>query len=114
MENSWIDYYEVLGADINDDIAIIKSKYRNLTREYHPDLHPEATEEELRILEEKLKILNEAYSILTNEERRKEYDSTYEAYKNGTYEDVQNDVNDDYSDVNYEDVKENYTEEEVY
>lgn len=114
MNNNWIDYYEVLEADINDDVAAIKSKYRNLTREYHPDLHPEATEEELKILEEKLKILNEAYSVLTNEEQRKEYDSTYEAYKNGTYEEVTDDVGDDYSDVNYEDVKENYTEEEAY
>lgn len=114
MENSWIDYYEILEADINDDVSTIKSKYRNLTKKYHPDLHPEATEEEIKILEEKMMLLNEAYSILTNEERRKEYDSTYEAYKNGTYEDVQNDINDDYSDVNYEDVKENYTEEEAY
>lgn len=114
MNNNWIDYYEVLEADINDDVAAIKSKYRNLTREYHPDLHPEATEEELKVLEEKLKILNEAYSVLTNEEQRKEYDSTYEAYKNGTYEEVTDDVSNDYSDVNYEDVKENYTEEEAY
>lgn len=115
MNNHWIDYYEVLGATLTDDIPTIKTKYRKLTRKYHPDLHPEATLEELKELEEKLTILNEAYSVLTNEEKRKEYDSTYEAYKNGTYEEeVINDVSEEYSDVNYEDVKENYTEEEAY
>lgn len=114
MNNNWVDYYEVLDASITDDITTIKAKYRKLTRKYHPDLHPDATEEELKFLEEKIKILNEAYSILTNEETRKEYDSTYEEHKNGTYQDDVNDVSDDYSDVTYEDVKDNYTEEEAY
>ncbi len=115
MNNNWVDYYEVLGADITDDVATIKNKYRKLTRKYHPDLHPEATEEELKIMEETVILLNEAYSVLTDEEKRKEYDSTYESYKNGTYEEeILNDGSDDYSNVNYEDVKDNYTEEEAY
>lgn len=114
MNNNWIDYYEVLGATPTDDIPTIKTNYRKLTRKYHPDLHPDASEEELKELEDKITILNEAYSVLTNEEKRKEYDSTYEAYKNGTYEEDINDVCEEYSDVKYEDVKANYTEEEAY
>ena len=54
------DYYEVLGVDKGADDAAIKSAYRKLAKQYHPDLHPGDKEAEA-----KFKEVNEAYSILS-------------------------------------------------
>lgn len=116
--NSWVDYYEILGVKIEDEIKTIKKEYHKLSRKYHPDAHPDATEEEKKEYEEKIKLINEAASILTDEEKRREYDSTYESYKNDSFQDNDYDNQDfnnaTYEDVTYEDVKNNYTKEEQY
>ena len=52
------DYYEVLGVDKNASEAEIKSAFRRLAKQYHPDVCKEAN------AEEKFKEVQEAYSVL--------------------------------------------------
>lgn len=63
------DYYEVLGVDRNATDADLKKVYRQLAREYHPDLHPDDP-----TAEEKFKEITEAYEVLSNPEKRNIYD----------------------------------------
>lgn len=63
------DYYEVLGVDRNADDATIKKAYRNLAKKYHPDMHPGDKE-----CEAKFKEASEAYAILSDAEKRRQYD----------------------------------------
>ena len=63
------DYYEVLGVDKGADDAAIKSAYRKLAKQYHPDLHPGD-----KAAEAKFKEVNEAYSVLSDAEKRAAYD----------------------------------------
>lgn len=63
------DPYEVMGVDKNATQQEIKSAYRKLAKTYHPDLN--AGDEEAA---EKLKEVNEAYSILSDEDKRVRYD----------------------------------------
>jgi len=63
------DYYEIL--NINKDVSQdeIKKAYRKLARKYHPDVNPDDPN-----AEEKFKNINEAYQVLSDEEKRKKYD----------------------------------------
>lgn len=63
------DYYEVLGLSRNADDAAIKKAFRKLAKKYHPDTNgddPKAAE--------KFKEVNEAYEVLSDKEKRKQYD----------------------------------------
>lgn len=62
------DYYEVLGVDKNADDATIKKAYRKLAKKYHPDANPG---EEAAA---KFKEASEAYAVLSDPEKRKQYD----------------------------------------
>ena len=63
------DYYEVLGVDRGADDATLKKAYRKLAKQYHPDMNPgdEAAEK-------KFKEATEAYGVLSDPEKRKQYD----------------------------------------
>ena len=63
------DYYEVLGVDKNADAAAIKKAYRALGKKYHPDANPGDKEAEA-----KFKELSEAYAVLSDPEKRQQYD----------------------------------------
>ena len=62
------DYYEILGIPRNASNDEIKASFRKLARQYHPDVNKESD------AEEKFKEVNEAYSILSDPEKRKRYD----------------------------------------
>lgn len=63
------DYYEVLGVDKNADDAAIKKAYRQLAKKYHPDTNPGNAEAEA-----KFKEASEAYAVLSDAEKRRQYD----------------------------------------
>ena len=63
------DYYEVLGVEKNADEAAIKKAYRKLAKKYHPDMNPGNAE-----AEKKFKEASEAYAVLSDAEKRRQYD----------------------------------------
>lgn len=65
------DYYEVLGVDKNAKQEDIKRAYRRLAKKYHPDLNKDNPKE----AEEKFKELSEAYEVLSNPQKRSNYDN---------------------------------------
>ncbi|MBT9582655.1 J domain-containing protein [bacterium] len=63
------DYYKILGVDSKASAAEIKAAYRALARSSHPDLNPGNPEAEKKFSE-----INEAYEVLNDEEKRKQFD----------------------------------------
>lgn len=65
------NYYDILQINKNASPEIVEKAYKTLVRMYHPDLQENINKQEF---EEKLKLINEAYEVLSNEEKRKQYD----------------------------------------
>lgn len=63
------DYYEVLGISKSADDAEIKKAYRQLAKKYHPDMNPGDEE-----AEKKFKEASEAYAVLSDADKRRQYD----------------------------------------
>ena len=63
--------YEILEVSENASAEVIEKAYKVLVKKYHPDLQ---VEEEKQLAEKKMKQINEAYEILGDETKRKEYD----------------------------------------
>jgi molecular chaperone DnaJ len=77
------DYYKSLGVSKNATQDEIKKSYRKLARKYHPDANKGDAE-----AEERFKEISEAYDVLSDEKRRKEYDEVRSyggAFRNGAF-----------------------------
>jgi molecular chaperone DnaJ len=72
------DYYKTLGVAKTAKQAEIKAAYRKLARKYHPDANKGDTSAET-----KFKEISEAYSVLSDEKRRKEYDEARSMFGGG-------------------------------
>ena len=68
-------YYKTLGVAENASQEEIKSAYRKLALRWHPDRWVNGTEEEKKKAEDEFKKVAEAYNVLSDEEKRREYDS---------------------------------------
>ncbi len=78
------DYYEVLGVSRNATSEDIKRAYRRLARQYHPDVNQGDSN-----AAERFKEINEAYQVLSDEQKRATYDrfghSAFEGANQGNY-----------------------------
>ena len=63
------DYYEILGVSRDADDATLKKAYRALAKKYHPDMNPGDAE-----AEKKFKEASEAYAVLSDADKRRQYD----------------------------------------
>ena len=92
------DYYETLGVSRDADEKAIKRAYRRLAMKYHPDRNPGKQKE----ANEKFKEINEAYAILGDPEKRKQYDQF------GTVGDVGDIFASPYTRTTFEDLMKSY------
>jgi len=82
MNRDWVDkdFYNVLGVDADASQEEIKRAYRKLAQKLHPDANPEDPG-----AEERFKQISEAYGVLSNAERRKEYDELRRLVSSGGF-----------------------------
>ena len=69
------NYYEILGVDKQSSDEDIKKAYRKLAMKYHPDRFSGASEAEKKNAENKFKEISEAYSVLSDKNKRQQYDN---------------------------------------
>jgi len=90
--NGFKDYFKILGISKNATDKEIKSAFRKLARQFHPDLHPHDKK-----AESEFKEINEAYEILSDKEKKKSYEkylSYWSNYKPGNFRDFHRGNND--------------------
>lgn len=96
------DYYEVLGVDKNASEKDIKLAFRKLAKKYHPDVNKEPG------AEEKFKEAQEAYAVLSDENRRKQYDQFgHAAFENNGAGGAGDFSGFDFSDFDFSDIFDN-------
>lgn len=65
------NYYEILEVDKNASPEVIEKAYKTLAKKYHPDLQADSSKKDAEI---RMKLINEAYEVLSNPEKKREYD----------------------------------------
>lgn len=80
------DYYEVLEVHRNASREVIDKAYITLAKKYHPDLN----KNNIEFANEKMKELNEAYDILSDEIKRREYNEKYDSMRRSNYAEYNN------------------------
>lgn len=68
------DYYKILGVPKDASTEQIKQAFRRLAKQYHPDANPHASEQEKKKAEERFKEIQEAYAVLSDPQKRAQYD----------------------------------------
>ncbi len=68
MTTATKDYYEILGVSSKSKAGEIKKAYRRLAKQYHPDANPDNPK-----AADRFKEIGEAYSVLSDDEKRKHY-----------------------------------------
>ncbi|NWF66446.1 MAG: molecular chaperone DnaJ [Campylobacterales bacterium] len=92
-----LNYYKILEVEKDADKAQIKKNYRRLAMKYHPDKNPDDKE-----AEERFKLINEAYQVLSDDEKRAIYDrygksglegrGGFHSYANSSFDDISDDI----------------------
>lgn len=77
MSVEYKDYYKVLGVSKDASLKDIKQVYKKLARQYHPDINKDPGSEA------KFKEINEAYEVLSDNDKRKKYDELGKYWKEG-------------------------------
>ncbi|KAG0436364.1 Chaperone protein DnaJ [Dictyocoela muelleri] len=78
-------YYKILNVPKNASDQEIKKSWRKLTRKLDVDNHPELSKEELKKMDNELMKVNEAYEVLRDPEKRKQYDSGLFSQNEGNF-----------------------------
>lgn len=88
------NFYDILGVDKNASDEEIKRAYKQLVLTYHPDKQVGKTDAEKKAAEEKIKDINEAYHILSDHDKRQQYDNFGTTDGNYSFEDAFGRMND--------------------
>jgi curved DNA-binding protein len=75
------NYYDILGVSKTASVDEIKRAYRKLARKYHPDVNPSNKE-----AEDRFKDIGEAYEVLSDTEKRKQYDQFGQFWRQGGFQ----------------------------
>ena len=94
------NYYDILEVNKNASPEIIEKAYKTLVKKYHPDLQDNNLKAEY---EEKIKLINEAFEVLSDSEKRKNYDLNLKQTE-FSVEDYNNLINEN---LNYNDINKN-------
>ncbi len=82
------DYYAVLGVQPDADDQTIKTAYRKLARQFHPDVNPGDKQSE-----ERFKEISEAYEALSDPEKRRQYETLRQQYQQWQHQGGRRDFN---------------------
>lgn len=102
------NYYEILEVSKNASKEIIEKAYKVLAKKYHPDLQEESNK---YIAEERMKLINEAYEILSDENKRREYNIYLENEE--TEEKLSKQEKNDYNEEEYYDNEQPLTKKQI-
>jgi curved DNA-binding protein len=93
------DYYKILGVNKNVNEAELKKAYRDLAKKYHPDKNPNNP-----AAEKKFKDISEAYEVLSDPQKRRQYDSLGSRFQQFQGQNNRPDFADKFQDVDFKDI----------